>query len=151
MKKAMLVLVLILLYLLTSSGLALAAENPDQSAKNFFKAVNDVNSQEAWTRLTETSRKGIIKMIAAQAKENDEEKVRKMMEEKPELMDTFWANFKKSARADVIYQKATFKTLSDNGKLAIVQMSIEDSKLKLKMFKEKGSWKMGWIESFLKK
>jgi hypothetical protein len=136
---------LLLLLVVLSAAAARAQTSPEAAARHFYESAAQRNYLDCWNLLTSSSQKSFVQAVAPDAK-MDPTLVRQLFAANdPRLVAGFWESFRKALHPDQILKVAHFKTESDDGRLAKVRL---DDRTVLLMFKEGGSWKLGWQETF---
>lgn len=135
---------LVLFAVFSVTSISRAEENPDVSARNFFKSLNDKDYSRAWKLLSKKSQDGIVAAIATSSKLPSAQVKELFKKDDQSLQSGFWDSFRASSKADQVLQNGTFTITLKKAKLAKVSLS---KKVDLLMFNEAG-WRFGFLESF---
>jgi hypothetical protein len=122
---------------------------PDQAVKGFFNSVNDKRYDEAWSGLSAKSQQKIIAMVAQDEKMETKDVKAMFDENKTPIQRGFWDAFRNSSKASEFVPGSSYKTLSESGDVATVELSSGNVKLEIKAYKEGTGWKTGYVETFM--
>jgi len=121
---------------------------PGKAAKKFFKAVARQDRGGIWNTLTETSRQSLTVYLAKKTNVSVSKMRNWMNQPNSEISRGFWKGFGGGKTFRKFYNEGKFGKARISGSRAYVPFSVRGKTIDLKMYKEGGSWKLGWIETF---
>ena len=128
-----------------------AAPTPAQAVTTFVGSVMAYDFDAAWQLLSEPSKDYIVKAVAASEHMDEATVARLFNSTDPSVVRGFWSSFTGSfRRAGDQIAGHTPKVVSDRGNTAIVRYD-EIPAMRWICVRENGIWRVGYVESFVKK
>ena len=124
------------------------------SAETFFISLKDRKYGAAWDLLSKRSRKTIITAIYKASKKNGEdlqqENIENDFKKQGIISNAYWDAFLKNFDPDMVLEESRWDMgpIDKDEAEIIILHKRSDFPARLKMFKENGSWKIGFSESF---
>ena len=123
----------------------------NQAAHNFFKAVMDKDYALGWALLTKKSQDGFIKAVAAKAQVDEPSVAAMFADTSGQVSRGFWDSLR-----DAIGEKTLKLALASPARTATetdtaASVIFTQAPVPMKMFKENGRWKFGYVETFFPK
>ena len=126
-------------------GLVLAA------AESFFIYLNDKDYKTAWSLLSERSCQVIIDDVYSasvkRSPEIDIENIARDFNMNGIIFNKYWTAFRANFDPDIVLNRRVWEFEEINSSNAIILLK-GSGVTKLKMFKEEGVWKIGFVETF---
>ena len=117
--------------------------------RGFFVNVASKNYAPAWVAFTKKSQQGIIQSISTDEKMKPADVEKLFKKNAQSVQDGFWDHFRTSSNASVFSGVAMAAATPPAGADGAVNITMSNGKLILiRMYKEGGKWKIGWIETF---
>lgn len=127
------------------------------SAETFFKSLADKNFSYSWEFLSAKSKKVIIDDVYTASKSSGvtytHEQLWTDFKINGLIARTYWNGFLKNFDPNIVLDKCIWEKVlhKENYALIVIRYQKSDAPFHLKMYKEDGAWKVGLIETFLKK
>ncbi|MGE5700136.1 MAG: hypothetical protein ACM31N_08745 [Deltaproteobacteria bacterium] len=125
------------------------------SAESIFKAMKNRDFPGIWSVLSEASRSSIIRetsasIIRSGGKEVATEDLRKDFVEGGPVATDYWNGFLEHFDPDLALEQSKWEKGSIGGERAEIRLTYRNAERPalLLMFREKGAWKVGLIETF---
>lgn len=121
---------------------------PANAAHRFFSLISQTDYKGAWDALTPRTQTAFVDAVAEKANMSHA-KIQAAFDD-GSLRKEFFDSFRKSSHSDEYASGGTFRTESIDGDVATVHIALPggDSGRELKMYHQKGQWKVGWMETF---
>ena len=123
---------------------------PTAANRTFFEAVAKGNFSIAWEGLSRKSQREFIKLVAESEKIPISQARDLFQKNRPGIQKGFWESFRKSSKLALFVPQAKYELIWEKGNRAEVRASSNDGRSLLgKLYKEKGKWRLGYMESFV--
>lgn len=122
---------------------------PVQALRAFFTAVSNSHYDAAWALFSKHTQDGIVSSVADDEK-MDPAEVRRLFETNDQsIQDGFWDSFHKSSSAETFVSVQMDSTGPSKDAPGSVLVTLPNgNSVTLLMYRERGSWKVGWFETF---
>lgn len=123
---------------------------PMAANRTFFEAVANGNFAVAWEGLSRKSQRKFIQLVAKSEKIPISQARDLFQNNRPPIKMGFWKSFRTSSKLAMFVPQAKYQLIWEKGNRAEVRASSRgDRSLLGKLYKEKGKWRMGYMESFV--
>ena len=115
--------------------------------EQFFLSVADEKFQDSWRMLSTYSQDSIVNMVAEEA-EKPPDLIRTLFDTNHRSVQTgFWNSFRTSSQIPALLPRAVYHQTHRTGDYATVMVRVGEEEIRFELYEEKGSWKLGLIES----
>lgn len=141
--------VLLITTLLVSAHAFAADTGPVIALRAFFTSVSQKDYAIAWATLSRKSQEGIVNSVA-DGEHMAAPDVRKLFDTNDPSIDAgFWESFRQSSQSETFLQVAMVPGGSSNGSDGSAVITLANGgTVTMQMYREAGSWKVGWMETF---
>jgi clan AA aspartic protease (TIGR02281 family) len=127
--------------------LAQSLNDTEKVVEEFFISISKENFLDSWKMLSSYSQNTIVTMVAAEA-EKSPELIRSLFDTNHRSVQTgFWNSFRSSSQIPALVPMAVYHQTDRTESFATVLVRVGDEEIRFELYEEKGSWKLGLIES----
>jgi clan AA aspartic protease (TIGR02281 family) len=115
--------------------------------EQFFLSIAEEKFADSWKMLSTYSQDTIVNMVAEEA-EKPPDLIRTLFDTNHRSVQSgFWNSFRSSSQIPILLPRAIYHQTHRTGDFATVMVRVGEEEIRFELYEEKGSWKLGLIES----